>query len=144
MGSLDTDIAQFLEVAVSTIYEWKNAFPQFSEAIKRGKAVCDREVAGKLIERAMGAKHYQQKEVKLKSVKYDKKTFKKVSEEERVEVVTLEAMAPPDTQALIFFLKNRRPDLYREKSEHLLGSDPSNPLPSQTVVYLPSNGRETK
>lgn len=31
IGAIDT-IAEFFNVAVSTIYEWKNAFPEFSEA----------------------------------------------------------------------------------------------------------------
>ncbi|WP_157213892.1 helix-turn-helix domain-containing protein [Rhizobium leguminosarum] len=114
-GAIDTDIAEFFNVAVSTVYEWKIAYPEFSEAIKRGKAKVDREVADKLIDRAMGAKFVVQKEVKLKSVSY--LNGKKDSEEERVEVVDLHMEAPPDTQALIFFLKNRRPDLYRERQE---------------------------
>ncbi|TAV00341.1 terminase [Rhizobium ruizarguesonis] len=114
-GAIDTDIAEFFNVAVSTVYEWKTAYPEFSEAIKRGKAKVDREVADKLIDRAMGAKFVVQKEVKLKSVSY--LNGKKDSEEERVEVVDLHMEAPPDTQALIFFLKNRRPDLYRERQE---------------------------
>ncbi|MEY9375974.1 helix-turn-helix domain-containing protein [Rhizobium leguminosarum] len=114
-GAIDTDIAEFFNVAVSTVYEWKIAYPEFSEAIKRGKAKVDREVADKLIDRAMGAKFVVQKEVKLKSVSY--LNGKKDSEEERVEVVDLHMEAPPDTQALIFFLKNRRPDLYRDRQE---------------------------
>jgi hypothetical protein len=114
-GAIDTDIAEFFNIAVSTVYEWKIAYPEFSEAIKRGKAKVDREVADKLIDRAMGAKFVVQKEVKLKSVSY--LNGKKDSEEERVEVVDLHMEAPPDTQALIFFLKNRRPDLYRERQE---------------------------
>ena len=114
-GAIDTDIAEFFNVAVSTVYEWKNAYPEFSEAIKRGKAKVDREVADKLIDRAMGAKFVVQKEVKLKSVSYV--NGKKDSEEERVEVVDLHMESPPDTQALIFFLKNRRPDLYRDRQE---------------------------
>lgn len=113
---------------MDTIYEWKKAHPEFSEAIKRGKAITDRRVAEKLIDRATGAHYFQQKEVKLKSVRYDPKTFKKVSEEERVEVVTLEMTAPPDTQAIIFFLKNRRSDLWRDKQDVTVGGDPDKPL----------------
>ncbi|MBY5810714.1 helix-turn-helix domain-containing protein [Rhizobium leguminosarum] len=48
-GAIDTDIAEFFNVAVSTVYEWKNAYPEFSEPIKRGKAKVDREVADKLM-----------------------------------------------------------------------------------------------
>jgi hypothetical protein len=115
MGTLDVDIAQFFDVCVATIGNWKNEHPEFLEAIKRGKAVCDREVGEKLIERAMGAKFYQEKEIKLKTVEYE--NGKKCREDERFEVVRLEGQAPPDTQALIFFLKNRRPDLWRDKQE---------------------------
>ncbi|WP_181170876.1 hypothetical protein [Mesorhizobium sp. B2-1-3] len=46
------------------------------------------------MDRATGAHYFQQKEVKLKSVKYDPKTFKKVSEEERGDLVTLEMTVP--------------------------------------------------
>lgn len=63
-------------------------------AIKRRKATTDRRVAEKPMDRATGAHYFQQKEVKLKSVKYDPKTFKKVSEEERGDLVTLEMTVP--------------------------------------------------
>ncbi|MBZ9975492.1 hypothetical protein [Mesorhizobium sp. BR-1-1-10] len=117
LGAIDADLAEFFDVSEVTINAWKKAQPEFLKSIKGGKAIADREVAEKLIDRALGAHYSQQKEVKLKSVKYDPKTFKKMSEEERVEVITLEMTAPPDTQALIFFLKNRRPDLWRDKQE---------------------------
>lgn len=127
MGTLDEDVAQFFGVAVSTVYEWKKAHPEFSEAIKRGKAHTDRKVVEKLIDRAVGASYMQQKEVKLKTVTYDPKTFKKVSEDERVEVVTLEMTAPPDTQAIALFLHNRRSDLFKQKQSLELSADKDAP-----------------
>jgi hypothetical protein len=126
IGAIDTDIADFFGVHVDTVYEWKKVHPEFSEAIKRGKAVADGEVAEKLIERALGAKFYQDKEIKLKSVKYE--NGKKVSEEERFEIVRLESKAPPDTPAIIFFLKNRRPDLWRDKQEVQHSGDADAPV----------------
>ncbi|WP_410001479.1 helix-turn-helix domain-containing protein [Rhizobium leguminosarum] len=36
-GAIDTDIAEFFNVAVSTVYEWKNAYPEFSEALNAGR-----------------------------------------------------------------------------------------------------------
>ena len=125
MGTLDEDVAQFFGVAVSTIYEWKKAHPEFSEAIKRGKAETDHKVVEKLIDRAIGAKFYQDKEIKLKSIQYQ--NGKKVSEEERFEIVRLEGQAPPDTQALALYLHNRRSDLFKQKQSVELSADKDAP-----------------
>lgn len=125
MGTLDEDVAQFFGVVVSTIYEWKKAHPEFSEAIKRGKAETDKKVVEKLIDRAMGAKFYQDKEIKLKTVHYE--NGKKVSEDERFEIVRLEGKAPPDTQAIGLFLHHRRSDLFKQKQSLELSADKEAP-----------------
>lgn len=123
LGALDVDLAEFFDVSEVTLNAWKKAHPEFLKSLKAGKAKADQEVADKLIERAMGARYYQDRDVKLKSVVYE--NGKKVSEEERVEVVRLQMTAPPDTPAIIFFLKNRRPDLWRDKQtvEHAADKD---------------------
>ena len=54
LGATDTEIADFFNVATSTIYEWKNIHPQFSEAINAGKIKADMEIASSLYERAKG------------------------------------------------------------------------------------------
>lgn len=115
IGAIDTDIADFFGVHVDTIYTWKNVYPEFSEAIKRGKAEADREIAEKLFDRASGAEWIEQKEVKLKKTWYDENGKK--CEEEMVEVVDLKKAAPPETAAIVFFLKNRRRDLWRDKQD---------------------------
>lgn len=120
----DEDIADFLGKAVSTIYAWKVEHPEFSEAIKRGKATADREVSEKLHERAVGARHFQDKEVKLKRSWY---VDGKKHEEEKVEIVRLHMQAPPDTPAAIFWLKNRRPDLWRDKQDVIHAGDKDAP-----------------
>ena len=133
VGAIDGDIAEFFGVCEKTINNWKIEFPEFLQSIKRGKAQTDRNVGEKLIDRAMGAKFKVQKEVKLKSVGYE--NGKKVSEEERVEVVTLDQEAPPDTQALVFFLKNRRPDLWRDRQEveHSANKDLANAIDAEVL-----------
>lgn len=114
LGVIDEDIADYFGVCVATVNNWKKAHPEFLESIKRGKAVADREVTQKLIDRAMGASWVEDKEVKLKRVWYQDG---KKHEEERVQVVALRKSAPPDTPAITFFLKNRRRDLWNEKVE---------------------------
>lgn len=125
LGALDTDLAEFFNTSVVTLNAWKKAHPEFLKAIKEGKAVVDRHIADRLIHRAEGAEWIEQKEVKLKTVEYA--DGKKVHEEERVEVVDLKRAAPPDTTAIIFFLKNRRPDLWRDKQEVQHSTDPDAP-----------------
>lgn len=125
MGTLDEDVAQFFGVCVATINNWKKEHPEFLASIKRGKADTDHKVVEKLIDRAVGAKFYQDKEIKLKTVHYE--NGKKVSEEERFEIVRLEGQAPPDTQALALYLHNRRSDLFKQKQSVELSADKDAP-----------------
>ena len=125
MGTLDVDIAQFFNVCVATIGNWKNEHPEFLEAITRGKAVTDQKVVQKLIDRTMGAEWIEQKEVKLKRTEYE--NGKKVLEEETVEIVDLKKAAPPDTPAIALYLHNRRPDMFRQRQEVVHASDKEAP-----------------
>jgi hypothetical protein len=89
-------------VKVSTIYCWKKAHPEFSEALKKGKTLADAEVAEKLYHRACGYSHPA-----VKIFQY---------EGTPVEVPYTEHY-PPDTTAAIFWLKNRQPSKWRDKRE---------------------------
>lgn len=126
IGAVDEDLALFFNVCDKTIANWKNEHTDFLQAIKKGKAETDRRIGGKLIDRASGAEWVEEKEIKLKRIEYE--NGKKLLEEERVEVVELRKSAPPDTTALIFFLKNRRPDLWRDRQDVNLGGQDGNPV----------------
>jgi hypothetical protein len=52
LGYTDAELADSLGVCEATINNWKNAHPQFLEAIKSGKENADCEVASALFERA--------------------------------------------------------------------------------------------
>lgn len=76
-GLTDEQIAHNIGISKSTLYEWKNKFSDFSEALKRSKDVADYEVENALFKKAkMG-----------------------------------------DTTAQIFWLKNRRPEKWRDKAD---------------------------
>lgn len=96
-GLTDKQIAHNMGIAESTIYEWKKRFPEFSEALKKGKEVVDRQVENALLKAALGFTY----------------------EEEQVsntgEVVTTKKYAKPNTTAQIFWLKNRKPVEFRDK-----------------------------
>ena len=114
LGATDEVLAEHLGIAVSTLYEWKLQFPEFSEAIKRGKRPADADVASSLHRRAVGIEYDKQVPMKVKDIEYDERG-KKVRETERVELVAVREVIPPDTTACIFWLTNRAKDHWRHR-----------------------------
>lgn len=123
LGATDAKLANFFDIAESTLYEWKLEYPDFSESLKKGKLIADAEIAEGLYNRAKGAVINTQQAIKLKRVEYDQ--GKRMLEEERVEVVDLKQEVPPDTAASIFWLKNRQPEMWRDKRDYIEVDDDS-------------------
>jgi transposase len=113
------EISQKIGVSRSTLNDWIKKYPDISDTIKKGKEVADREVEESLFHKACGFKIKIEKPFKLKKVIYDKKTGKKTKEEETVEYATEEVYIPPDTVAMIFWLKNRKPDVWKDRPENI-------------------------
>jgi predicted DNA-binding transcriptional regulator AlpA len=117
-GKIDMQIAAKLGISESTYYDYQNKYPEFSEAIKRGKSVIDQEVESALLKRALG---YKYEEIKTEIIDgQDKKPDKdgqmaksKAGTRQKVTKVTKEV--PADTTAAIFWVKNRMPDKWRDK-----------------------------
>ena len=103
LGATDQKLADFFEIEVRTIYDWKRTKPEFSQAIARGKMLADAEVAAKLYERACGYPHGA-----IKIYRADDGSVIKVP-------YTVEY--PPDTTAASLWLRNRQPRLWRDKHE---------------------------
>lgn len=114
-GLTDDQIAKNVGVSRSTLSEWKRKYKVIADALKKGKEVVDIEVENALLKRAKGYTACVNKNYKRKIVKYDPATGKKVSEEEVIETRAEETHIPPDTTAIIFWLKNRRPDKWRDR-----------------------------
>jgi hypothetical protein len=103
LGATDKELADFFEVAESTINEWKLKHPEFSESIKAGKILADSEVAEKLFKRATG---YSHEDVDIKVI------------DGQIVTTDLVKHYPPDTTAAIFWLKNRQKEKWRDKTEN--------------------------
>ncbi len=101
LGAIDEDIADFFNVSVRTIYNWKNEFPDFAETLREAKLALDSKVVRSLFERATG---YSHKDYKF-AVHGGKIT----------DVREFEKHYPPETAAIVFWLKNRQPALWRDK-----------------------------
>lgn len=102
LGATDKEIADFFDVAESTINLWKEQHPEFSESIKAGKIQADANVAQSLYHRAIG---YEHEDVDIRVV-----------DKEIVETPLIKYY-PPDPTAAIFWLKNRQSAKWREKQE---------------------------
>ena len=104
-GRTDDQISEFLEISRDTLYEWKKKYPEFSDALKAGKEEPDQAVERSLFERATG--YVNKNAVKI---------FMPSNAEEPVYAPYEEHVAP-DVTAQIFWLKNHRPDRWRDKQE---------------------------
>ncbi|MCD8090351.1 MAG: helix-turn-helix domain-containing protein [Clostridiales bacterium] len=98
-GLSDEEIAKKMGVSRSTLNEWKNKYSDISDTLKKGKEVADYEIENALFKKAKG---YRIREEKL---------------DRFGNVVELEREIPPDVAAIIFWLKNKRPDKWRDRIE---------------------------
>ena len=102
-GLTDEQIANNIGIRRPTLYDWKNKYPDISDALKKGKEVIDRQVENALLKRALGYEYIETtKELTDLGLTVTKQVTKQVS---------------PDTTAQIFWLKNRKPKEWRDKKE---------------------------
>jgi len=119
LGATDKELAEFFGVAVSTLNLWKQKHPEFSESLKEGKQLADAEVADKLFQRATG---YSHPDVHISNYQGE------------VTITPITKHYPPDPTSMIFWLKNRRPDLWRDKPEP--NDDDGNVLPVKVEISV--------
>ena len=100
-GLTDEQIAKNIGISRSTLNVWKDRYSDISDALKKGKDIIDRQVENALLKRALGYEYEEVKEKFEDGVITERTVAKK-------EVV-------PDTTAQIFWLKNRKPDKWRDK-----------------------------
>ena len=108
-GLVDEQIARNMGITAKTLYEWKNKYSEICETLKRGKEVVDREVENALLKRALG---YEYDEVTKERVIDPETGF---SEMRITKVVTKQVV--PETAAICFWLKNRKPEEWRDKQD---------------------------
>jgi hypothetical protein len=103
LGATDEKLAEFFEVSVKTLNNWKGKYPEFVQALKDGKEIADAEVADSLFHRARG---YSHPEVHVSNYQGD------------ITLTPLTKHYPPDSTAGIFWLKNRQRQSFRDRHEH--------------------------
>lgn len=140
-GLSDEQIAKNMGVSTTTLYDWKKRHPEFLKAFKKGKQVVNVELENALFKKAVGAKTttttYRVSKVDENVLKARRLRFADKYMEEHPEASKKEALLaatehvdthekiiwsivenqlPPDTGALMFLMKNRMPEKYREQS----------------------------
>lgn len=103
-------IADNLGIAKSTLCDYQNNYSDLSDALKNGREVIDVMVENALLKSAMG---YEYEEVTTEYT--DLKSGENVYPAEVTKRVVKHAA--PNTTALIFWLKNRKPKQWRDKQE---------------------------
>lgn len=101
-GLTNEQIAGNMGISRETLNQWRKRYPDISDALKKGKEVVDRQVENALLKRALG---YKYEEIKTE----------KTEEGKKVTVTVKEVV--PDTTAQIFWLKNRKPEQWRDKQQ---------------------------
>ena len=112
-GLTDEQIAEKIGINRDTLYSWKKKYADISDTLKKGKEIVDREVENALLERALGGVHEVKKNIKVKQTYYD--GYGRKCEKEEIKEVIDEIYTPGDTIAQIFWLKNRKPDMWKDK-----------------------------
>ena len=114
-GLTDEQIAkEKVHISRSTFNEWKKKYPDISDTLKKGKEVVDREVENALLKRAIGFDYTEETQERI----FNRSTGKY----ELVVTKSVKKHAAPDPVAAIFWLKNRKPDVWRDKNPELSGS----------------------
>lgn len=120
-GLTDKQIAENkIGVNERTFSAWKARFPSISSALKEGKAPVDIEVEDALYKSATGYYITINEPVKLRTEKQKQGEGKIV--EERIEYVVKQVYIPPQTTAQIFWLKNRKPEQWKDKREQVVST----------------------
>lgn len=106
-GHTEGQIAQLLNVAVSTLEKYKSMHPELKEALDAAKEDLIASLEKTLYQRAMGIDYEEVKTI----------IEKDESGKEKRKIEKSKKWLAPDTTALIFSLKNLKPETWRDKQE---------------------------
>ena len=122
LGATQAEIAEALDVAISTVKLWGVKHEEVAEAMRVGRDAADDRVVSALYSRALG---YSHEDIDIR-----------VANGEIVETPIIKHY-PPDPTSMIFWLKNRRPDKWRNQPEPDDDDNRADPLTINIQVAEP-------
>lgn len=103
-GLTDEQIAKNIGINRTTLYEWKKKYPDINNALKKGKTIYDVEAEQNLHKVGQG---YYVEEVETYITETNGVQTKRIKKTKK--------WIPPNVTALIFWLKNRKPDVWMDR-----------------------------
>ena len=117
-GVSEEIIARKLSVASSSFQEYKRKFPELSDLLKKGKDHADLAVENALFQAAVGYEYEETHTEFIEGTNAGKSgMILKSGNATHKKVTTLKKKVPGNVTAQIFWLKNRRPDLWQDRKE---------------------------
>lgn len=123
LGATNEKMAEFLKVTTSTFKLWMATYPDFSAAVKKGREDADAAVVKSLYQRANGytVTEVTEDHTKVKpvdgSVSVDEEGELAQEIEYKPIVRVTKKHIAADPASMIFWLRNRKPQEWREKKE---------------------------
>lgn len=127
------DIANRIGISVSALRKWRDQYPEFNEALKKGREIIDYKVENALLKSALG---YKTKEVKVTTtIRYGKtvETVKEVTDKEQA----------PNVSAIQCWLYNRLPNKWKKNRDQLIDLNDED-TKIQVTVTRASTSQSTK
>lgn len=140
-GLTNEQIAKKIGVRRQTISEWSKKYPDIADALKKGKEVVDSEIEDSLIsimkKHTVTTTQYKMVKKDAFNLKAERSKFanvykldhpnatkneiliataENVEVYEKIPISKTVTEVDPNTSAIIFWLKNRRPDVYRDQT----------------------------
>ena len=112
-GLSNQQIADNMGINEATLYTWIKKYDKINQSLKKGKEVSDYEVENAMFKSALG---YEVEEVKT----YIEKT-EDGKEKKKIERTTKHVA--PNVTAQIFWLKNRKPDEWKDRTEQKINAN---------------------
>lgn len=138
LGATDKKLANFFDVVEKTINNWKKEHPKFLQSIRAGKEIADMDVAKSFFNNAKGFVAVSRKPIKIRV--WDSEAKRLV---EKIEMTTETTQHAPNTEAGKFWLKNRQPEMWKEKSEVSTSYENEKPLEIEIIQRPKDDANKT-
>lgn len=116
-GCTEIEVADIIGISYNTLIDWQTRYPKFLKAMELGKSQSTKRVKRALFHRAVGYSH---------------DAVKIFNDKGEPVIVPYREHVPPDTNAAIFWLKNRKPDEWQDRTTTELAGSVT--LVAQTLI----------